>query len=369
MSLSVRRWAGAASSAVIALTFTACGAAGSGDTPSDTTVPQAATDGATWLAGQLENGVLVNHQYKSNDDSTTVELAYALRDVDPQSPALAQVGAALATGAKAYSRPGKDEYSGATAKLLSFATDTGADPRSFGGLDLVKQMESLTAPTGRIADVSSYGDYANVFGEIWAVRGLLNARSKKAPAAEKFLLDQQCSAGYFRQDFAKPNAPVQGCHAGDPASVDTTALAVVLLQDKAANDQVLAGALQHAAGWLTSVQGKDGSFVANIGGGQSGPNADSTGLSAAALRLAGMDAEAASAATWVRAHQVPSGCAGKLSDAAGAIAYDDATLTGAAASGITAKTAFTWRLASAQALPALLSVPASAPAAACPTEK
>lgn len=371
MTRSVRRWGALVATTTLALSLSACGgSAGSTAKDASATVPQAATDGADWLTGQLEHGVLVNHQYKTIDDSTTVELAYALRAVDPSSPALKQIGDALTKDATTYSHPDKKTfYSGATAKLLAFATDTGADPTSFGGLDLVKQMESLTAPSGRIADVSKYGDYANTFGQTWAVRGLLGAKSKEAPAAEKYLLQQQCPAGFFRQDFSKPTAKSQSCSSKDPASVDTTALVVVLLEDKADGDAALSGAIDRAVSWLKKHQGSDGSFVANLGGTPSGPNADSTGLAAAALRLGGDDADAAKAATWVRAHQVPSGCKGKLADAAGAIAYDDPTLAQAGKTGITVKTAYTWRLASAQAVPALLSVPDSAPAATCPSSK
>lgn len=367
MTRSVRRWGALVAASALALSVSACGSSG-GSTAKDgsASVPQAATEGADWLTGQLENGVLVNHQYKTNDDSTTVELAYALRAVDPSAPALKQIGKALAKDATTYSHPDKKTfYSGATAKLLAFATDTGADPTSFGGLDLVKQMESLTAASGRIGDVSKYGDYANVFGQIWAVRGLLAAKSKEAPAAEKYLLQQQCSAGYFRQDFSKPGSKVQGCASGDPASVDTTALAVVLLSDKAAGDDALSAALAQAGRWLRLHQAKDGSFVANIGGQPGGPNADSTGLASVALRLGGDDADATKAATWVRAHQLSTDC-GRLGSESGAIAYDDGTLASAVKTGITVKTSFTWRLASAQAVPALLSVPDGAPAAACP---
>ncbi|MCL2541604.1 MAG: terpene cyclase/mutase family protein [Nocardioidaceae bacterium] len=367
MTRSVRRWSAVAATTLLALGLTACGGNSSDTSSAPAAVPQAATDAVTWLTGQLENGVLVNHQYKTNDDSTTVELAYGVRAIDPRSPALATIGKALAKDAKTYSHPGKEIYSGATAKLLSFATDTGADPTSFGGLDLVKQMDGLTAASGRIADVSKYGDYANTFGQTWAVRGLLNARSKEAPAAERFLLQQQCPAGFFRQDFSKPGAKDQGCSGKDQPSIDTTALVVVLLDDKASGDQALASAIDKAAAWLKGQQAKDGSFVLDSApGGNGASNANSTGLAASALRLAGDDAGAAKAATWVRAHQLPSGCKGELAGEAGAIGYDAPTLVEAGRGGITAKTAYTWRLATAQAAPALLSVPASAPAADCP---
>ena len=42
---------------------------------------------------------------------------------------------------------------------------------------------------------SQYGDYANGFGQAWAVRGLTLAGSDEAASARDFLLGQQCDAG------------------------------------------------------------------------------------------------------------------------------------------------------------------------------
>ncbi len=56
-------------------------------------------------------------------------------------------------------------------KLVAFAADTGADPTD---------LEERTGPTGRISDVSEYGDYANSLGRARAVRGLTMAGSTEA---------------------------------------------------------------------------------------------------------------------------------------------------------------------------------------------
>ncbi len=334
-------------------------------------VPEGAVAGTEWLEGQLTDGVLYNEQYQVNDYSTTVELAYALGAVDSDDGNLSvepDISAALEAGVEEYAMPGKDAYAGALGKLASYASDIGADPTDFGGVDLVAALEDRTADsgsaTGRISDESQYGDYANAFGQAWAVRGLTLAVSGEAAAARDFLLLQQCADGYFRQDFSAPDADDQSCDGADAdPSTDATALVVVLLEDIAADDDELSAALDAAVDWLVQQQADNGSYV---GSSQLPTNSDSTGLAGWALQLAGEDDAAAAAAAWVLAHQVPEGCDGKVADAAGAIAYDDDALSAAASQGITVKSSYQWRLATVQALPALLATPLDAEPAPCP---
>lgn len=340
-----------------------------GSSSSESATPEAALAGAQWLEGELVDGVLVNREFKVDDYSTTVELAYALRAVDPESTVLPAITAALAKGADAYASPGEDVYAGSTGKLVSFAADAGEDPRDFGGEDLVAQLEERTndrgAAQGRIADRSSFGDYANSFGQAWAVRGLTLAGSAEAPAARDYLLQQQCEAGFFRLYFAKPGAKDQTCDgAGTKAEpVDTTALAYVLLHDLAAEDPDLASALDKGIDYILGAQADDGSFSG--GDGAVVPNANSTGLAGWALHLAGEDEAAADAAAWVRGRQLGA-CEGELAEDAGAIGFDDAAVAAAGRSGLTVKSEYQWRLATAQALPALLATPEGAAEAPCP---
>ncbi|THJ03329.1 hypothetical protein E7Z54_09700, partial [Nocardioides sp.] len=280
------------------------------DGPSHASEPtEAALAGAAWLEGELRDGVLFNRQYKIPDHSTTVELAYALMAVDEDSAAIEEISRALADGVDAYASPGEDVYAGSTAKLVSFAADTGADPHAFGGEDLVAQLEERTADdgatAGRIGDQSQYGDYANSFGQAWAVRGLALADSEEAEAARDFLLQQQCAEGFIRLYFAEPKDADQTCDGAGaaPEPVDTTALAYVLLHDLAADDPVLAEALDRGIAYITSQQAADGSFSGGSGTAVV-PNSNSTGLAGWALHLAGEDDAAAQAATWVRARQL-----------------------------------------------------------------
>ncbi|KRB77144.1 hypothetical protein ASE01_10375 [Nocardioides sp. Root190] len=336
---------------------------------SEAATPEAALAGAAWLESQLVDGVLVNREYKVDDYSTTVELAYALRAVAPESAALPAIEEALAAGVDAYASPGEDVYAGSTGKLVAFAADAGVDPRGFGGEDLVAQLEARTnddgPAKGRIVDQSSYGDYANSFGQAWAVRGLTLAGSEEAAAARDYLLQQQCTSGFVRLYFPELRAKDQTCDGAGaaPEPVDTTALAYVLLHDLAAEDPILAAALDNGINYILDQQAEDGSFSG--GDGSVIPNTNSTGLAGWALHLAGEDEAAADAAVWVRGRQLGA-CEGELAKDAGAIGYDDAAVISAGGSGLTVKTEYQWRLSTAQSLPALLATPEGTTEAPCP---
>lgn len=311
--------------------------------------------GAGWLESELTGGVIHNDQFGFDDFGATVEAAYALDAVGDRS-AMGAIINALRTNADAYTSPGAEVWAGSTGKLLSFVQDlTGGNPRTFGGVDLVAQMESVTGSNGRIADVSSFGDFANTFGQAWAARGLTLVGSPEAPAALDFLLDQQCGAGYFHLDFATP--------CSNPAPpVDTAAVVVVLLSDLAPADPgqavALDAAVADAIAWIKTRQAGNGSF--DGGTATEGPNANSTGLAGWALNLADEHEAAEAAATWIRGRQVAGlDCEGKLAGELGAIAYDQAAYDAGATDGITVPTAGQWDFATIQALPALLTAPVS----------
>lgn len=323
------------------------------------TDPTPVAKGAGWIQGQLKSDGLLHAAYPDMttghpvdyaDYGGTVELAYALDAVGKRGK-LPAITAGLEASVDSYITGGSatELYAGPTGKLLAFVTDLsgGADPHAFGGTDLVARMEQLTTDTGRIQDTSAYGDYANVYGQIWATRGLLNVGSSEAAAAESFLLTQQCSDGHFLSFFT------DSCDT-TAAGPDAAAFAVILLHDKAASDPALATALTKAAGWLASVQQANGSFADDNGQ----ANADSTGLAAWALRLEGKAGAARKAAEWLRSLQVPgAACDGKLSGKRGAIAYDAAAYREGRSSGIGRLVAGQWQTVAAQALPALLAAP------------
>jgi hypothetical protein len=310
-----------------------------------------------WLEGQLSGGLIHNDDpaYGGFDDyGLTADTGLALVAVGGHGQAVKRIRGALARHVDSWTTgvdfDSADVYAGGVAKAVVLAQTTGADPRHFGGVNLVNRLTGLVSGdrgiVGRIQDKSEYGDYANTLGQAFAAAGLTRARSSEAPAAVRFLLEQQCAAGYFRLSFADATAADQTCDGaarGDRApDTDATAIALVNLQSIKHPTAKVKRAIADGAGWLVRRQKENGSF----GGGPTteAANANSSGLAAWALGQAGRCTSAAQAARWISRLQLKNG----------AIAYDRAALRSARQHGITATTADQWRRASAQAAPGLV---------------
>lgn len=300
-----------------------------------------------WLQRQLTHGLVHNNQYNFDDYGLTADTGIALAKVGGHRKAVRQVGRALAKNVDNYTRGGgSDVYAGPTAKLTVFAKTVGAKPRSFGGANLVSRLNSTVSSqrgiVGRVQDKSTYGDYANVISQAYAVGALNAVHSPKAPAATKFLLRQQCRAGYFRTYFADASSKQQNCDGAAKRSdrapdTDATALAVINLQSIKHPNAKVKRAIAHALKWMHRKQASNGSF----GGGPTtkASNANSTGLSAWALAQGGKCTDAKRAARWVA----------KLQRKNGAIAYDRAALK----QPIDKVSQDQWRRATSQAAPGL----------------
>jgi len=309
--------------------------------------PAPARHAAKWLVSQQSKGI-VTGSYGA-DYGLSIDLGLALDTIGGHRKAVRKVRKAIAENVAGYTTYGSDVYSGSTAKALYFAQAVGAKGRHFGGVDLVKQLNhrvSLAKPdVGRLSDKSAYGDYANTIGQAYAAAALARAHSSKAAPVTRFLLKQQCRAGFFRLDFAAATAKKQGCNAGSRSlsapDTDVTALAVVALTSVKKPGKAIRTAIVHASHWLSRHQKSNGSF----GGGRTtaASNSNSTGLAAQALALTGRCGKASRAAAWVR----------KLERHNGAIAYDKAAFRAAKKDGITSATRDQWRRATTQAGPAL----------------
>ena len=251
-------------------------------------------------------------------------------------------------------------YAGGLAKLAVVADLGASSATSFGGRNLVTELEgrvlSDSPVTGRVEDGGFTpgdqfdDDAANVLGQSYAAQVLFADGSSKAASVTDFLLEQQCSSGYFRLKFtASKTASGQSCVNGtDAPDTDATAVAMLALASQSADADV-AAALAKAKSWLVAQQRCDGSF----GGGTSteGSNANSTGLVAWAL---GDTPASRQAATWLRAHQATAADAGNdLASETGAIAYDDAGLAAGRTDGITDGASDQWRRATTQAAPGI----------------
>ena len=252
-------------------------------------------------------------------------------------------------------------YAGAVAKAATFARVAGANPTSYGGVNLITRLEervSTTSPiVGRIEDRSTFGDFANTLGQSYAVRALAEAKSRRAGDALDFMLIQQCTSGFFRQDFTKDKAAAgQSCvegQAGSEPSIDATALAVVNLLKGDVKGPAVVTALDKASDWLVAQQRKNGSFDGNT---------NSTGLAGWSLGLTKDKDAAASAAIWVRKQQPidKHRCRSALTKDTGAIAYDTKAVKAARNNGIvTGDVRGQWRRATAQAMAVLQWAPAA----------
>lgn len=354
--------------ALVAAPALALGALAAVPAPSYAVVdPAPATSGAAWLAGELEDGLVVGEF--GPDYGLTIDTALALLAVDAQPDAVAAIRTAVeadvddyVTG-EAFGDAGS-LYAGALAKAAAFAQAVGADPTAFGGRDLVADLETVASDAagiqGRLQDVSSFGDFANTIGQSFAVRALTAAGSAEADEATDFLLAQQCDEGFFRLSFAAADAADQDCDA-DPAaegSTDVTAFALMALAAQAApgTQADVDAAIASGTAWLVETQGADGSWGGDAP--TTAPNANSTGLAGwvlSELDGAGAAAAAERAAGYVRGLQADdvAPCVTGLADETGAIAYDQAGLTSARADGVGALRD-QFRRTTAQALPALL---------------
>lgn len=358
---SVRRCVGAIVAPVLVVSATTALAVPAQASTLQPPAPPAASAAVSWLATQLTNGVVHNDAWGSDDYGLTADIALSMDQVGSEPGIVRQLRQAMAEHVDSYTTGADfgapdDVYSGAVAKSLVLAQVSGADPRAYGGFDLVSVAEGTVIDSGpsagRLADASEFGDYANTIGQALAARGLSNAASPKAPAVTDFLLQQQCDAGYFRVFFASDKAaPQQGCVDGDaqsPADTDATAMALIHLDAIRTPSPVVRSAIAKGAKWLAQTQKVDGSF----GGGASTPdaNANSTGLAASALGSFGACTAAGRAAEWVSALQLSSSSGAGLGSDEGAIAYDRAALQQAVSSRGIGGARDQWRRTTAQAV-------------------
>lgn len=361
---SMRR--GAAAIAAAALGASVLGVVAPAQAAEGTTARTAGA--ASWIVGQLGDDALLPSSFDpaTPDYGLTIDAGLSLAATGEQPAAVERISDAIAANLDSYitgdafGDPGST-YSGAAAKALVFSQVAGADPADYDDGELVERVEGVVDDsTGRSADVSEFGDFANTIGQSFVVRGLNAEGSDEAAAATEFLLQQQCSEGFFRLGFSEEGAADQTCD-GDPDAApdtDVTAFALLALVEQAGDAEVDA-AIESGVAWLEETQAEDGSFGGGVA--TEAPNSNSTGLAGQALAEAGAVEAAGAAAAYVAALQVPATCeAGPLALEAGAVAYDSTAFTAGQADGITESTGDQWRRTTAQALPVLQYVPGAA---------
>jgi hypothetical protein len=347
----LRSAAVAATGALIATTFAA---------PAQAAPPD---DAAAWLQSQQrDDGLVDNVTFGSPDYGLSADFGLAFASIGGQADALALVRQGLEDNAGSYVGTGGESYAGSVAKLLVLAQQSGGGGRDFGGINLVKRLNARVVKRGpsrgRIKDKSEFGDFANAIGQALAVRSLGRAGSSQTRAATRFLLLQQCRAGFFRLNLRPdPGKANQSCDAGrgngKAPDTDATALAVLGLRalPSAYRTKATRGAIADATAWLLRRQKDNGSFGGGVA--TEASNSNSTGLAAWALGENGNCARARTAARWVRDLQVGDATGTPLEGEDGAVAYDRAALRTAEDAGITDGARDQWRRATAQAAPGL----------------
>ncbi|MCM0619752.1 hypothetical protein [Nocardioides bruguierae] len=334
------------------------------------------TKAAQWLAKQpAENGLVEvfydydGSTYSYSDYGVSIDVATALLELGAGADTVDAVAQAVSEGVRGYTYADGEVlgYASATAKAAAFLQDAGLSPANAQD-DLIVNLKAMLSTddgiVGRVQDDTGYADTANVFGQAFAAQALAEDGSrKKAAAATRFLLRQQCDEGYFRLNFNDASAKRQGCKSGagdSGADTDSTAQAVLSLTAIASSGSPVLvrkvdAALADALSWLRSGQKRNGSY----GGGSSteSSNTDSTGLAARALTALGACTRAQDAAQWITRSQVLGARSGDaLAGQNGAIAYDPKTRRTGESDGISDTGAYQWQKATADAAPALASL-------------
>ena len=317
----------------------------------------AATAALDWQAAQLtaNGGTMPGFSPGSTDWGLTADtiLAFAAagRTNDP-----AAITATDALGANANifttwapADPNVRE-AGATGKTLLALLAMGRSS-TVGGTNLETELRSLIVATGaqagrfsdRVPDPA--WDSSNGFGQALSMMALSLTPGGVPDAAVTYLLAQQCPAGGFRLSYTGPACSIDG-----EADTDATALSLQALLPLTRTPQV-AASLDRAVAWLLARQTPAGAFAGT--GPTALPNANSTGLSAQALRAAGQTAAADKAAAWIVSTSQLTAAGTANSPAAshvGAIGYGPSAVTTALAGGITTQTGDQWRRATSQAV-------------------
>ena len=244
--------------------------------------------------------------------------------------------AGLESNLDAYIRPALTEEgetgtyldAGRTAKVV-LAAATADSAGDFGGQNPTQVLESTVQSNGRAVNQGgSQQGKTTVFAQTYAVEALSRVGSSATDAAVDALLAAQCSDGGFPFTFDGETCV---------SDVDTTARAVIALEEAGVSDETLLAEADQGVAWLLGAQAPDGSYGSEFEG-VVYTSVSSTLLASEAISLAG-DSDAASraavrAAGFARSLQLDSTTAtGDLAAEAGAILPDQFTYDGVVAAG------------------------------------
>src|SRR6478736_7109825 len=113
------------------------------------------TIAAEWIAGELRDGLMVGSS--GPDFGLTIDTGMALTTVSSQSGTVTAINNSLEPRIAEYVGDGtKESYAGALAKAAAFARVAKKNPTSYGGRNLVTELEQRTADatTGTAPDTT-----------------------------------------------------------------------------------------------------------------------------------------------------------------------------------------------------------------------
>ncbi|MFJ6611266.1 prenyltransferase/squalene oxidase repeat-containing protein [Streptomyces sp. NPDC091289] len=290
--------------------------AGGGATPGPTDGPTGGpsvpageidvTGAARWVTGQLRDGThVVDEGSETPNDFLTTEAAYALAAANGEGPALDKVTAHLAGRTDAYAYPaGTDQAPDATAaaRLALLAEITEADPRTFGGHDLLGDLAKNVCPAGPESGsptpgCTAKGDFhgaAYADGQALAVLALLRGGVEPPAGTVTRLTQLVCQDGSVTSILIGPG---ENCD-GDPA---TTGLVSLVLDAAGGQDAAVA----RTRTYLKKAQLESGAFPAYNGATTGSITA--TAYAAQALRALGDGGAADAAVSWLSRQQLDDG--------------------------------------------------------------
>ncbi|MEU8702553.1 prenyltransferase/squalene oxidase repeat-containing protein [Streptomyces sp. NPDC048680] len=277
-----------------------------GNTP---TVPAGEIDtaaAAAWVGSTLKDGErVVDEGAETPNYLLTTEAAYALAAGDGASTTLDKVTGFLAAHTDDYAYPsGTDQApdATATARLALVAEATEADPRDFGGHDLIADLLDNICAAGPDSGeptpgCTAKGDFRNAIygdGQALAVLALLRAGAEPPAETVERLTQLQCDDGGVTSILIRPG---ENCD-GDPA---VTGLAALVLHEAGGQDSAVA----RARTYLKKAQGGNGSFLGYTGATTGSVHA--TAYAGQALRALGDTAHADAAVSWLSREQLEGG--------------------------------------------------------------
>lgn len=242
-------------------------------------------DAASWLVDQLVDGDHLEGEF-GPQYGPTADVAYGLLTSGEQPDTLTDVLDYMTTSeavdSYVHGQPfdGTDvddpTYVGANAKLGLLVTLADRDPRDVAGDDLVENMLSLEdEDTGAFEDRSDFGNFANVFGQSFALLFLTGASDvTPSDASVDYLVDAQCDDGGFPESFGGDECT---------SNPDATGLALQALLATLPTDADSEAVIDDAATWLRTARDAEGAY----GDPQ---NVNSTGYAGLGLLADGRDA-------------------------------------------------------------------------------